>query len=520
MGQDITERKQAEEKNRKQQELTTKIIETIPLRVFWKDRDLRYLGCNTLFAKDAGLTRPEELIGKTDFEMTWKDQAEIYRADDQRVMDANVPKLFYDEPQTTPEGGQIWLRSSKVPLHNDMNETIGILGVYEDITVYKQAAQALEESELRFRTILDAAVDGIIQVDAQTHTLHSGNNAICKMLGYSMEELIGLCFEDIHPAEALPEVQRQFDRYAEGENKMAHNLPVQRKDGSVFFADISAAPMVLGGHTFVVAIFHDVTERKRAEDQIRRLNEELEAKVLERTQQLLAAQEDLVRKEKLALLGQVVGSVGHELRNPLGVMNNAVYFLQTVLTDADETTREYLEIIKTEIADADRIVADLLDSVRTKPPQPVEVGVGELIDLTLRKVNVAAAITVTRDIPETLPPVQVDAGQMQQVFRNLISNGVEAMPEGGTLTIRAVENRPEGTVTVIVQDSGSGIAPEVMARLFQPLFTTKARGIGLGMVVVKNLTQANGGTVTVESEVGKGSVFSVTLPGANPAAAA
>ena len=81
--------------------------------------------------------------------MAWKDQAEIYRADDQQVMDANVPKLFFDEPQTTPEGGQIWLRSSKVPLHNDMNETIGILGVYEDITAYKQAAQALEEAEHR-----------------------------------------------------------------------------------------------------------------------------------------------------------------------------------------------------------------------------------------------------------------------------------------------------------------------------------------------------------------------------------
>ena len=101
----------------------------------------------------------------------------------------------------------------------------------------------------------------------------------------------------------------------------------------------------------------------------------------------------LVRKEKLALLGQVAGSVGHELRNPLGVMNNAVYFLQTVLADADETTREYLEIIKTEIAEADRIVADLLDSVRTKPPQSVEADVRELIDQTLRTLTVPAAIT-------------------------------------------------------------------------------------------------------------------------------
>jgi PAS domain S-box-containing protein len=275
-GQDITERKKAEEKIRKQQELTTKIIETIPLRVFWKDRDLRFLGSNTLFATHAGVSRPEELIGKTDFEMAWKDQAEMYRSDDQQVMDANRPKLSYDEPQTSPEGVQIWLRTSKVPLHDDMNETIGILGVYEDITDYKQAAQALEESELRFRTILDAAVDGILVADAQSHDILVGNNAICKMLGYSTEELTGLGFKDIHPTEALPEVQRQFERQMRGESKVAPDLPVQRKDGSVFFADVSASPMVLGGRQLLVGVFHDVTERKLAEEALQRYSVELE----------------------------------------------------------------------------------------------------------------------------------------------------------------------------------------------------------------------------------------------------
>ena len=108
--------------------------------------------------------------------------------------------------------------------------------------------------------------------------------------------------------------------------------------------------------------------------------------------------------------------------------------------------------------------------------------------------------------------MRVDDRQIQQVFRNLISNGVEAMPEGGTLAIRAVENRPEGTVSVSVRDTGCGMTPEVLAKLFQPLFTTKARGIGLGLVVVKNLIQANGGHIEVQSEPGQGTTFSVTLP--------
>ena len=243
-----------------------------------------------------------------------------------------------------------------------------------------------------------------------------------------------------------------------------------------------------------------------------RSGEELEEKVRERTQQLMAAQEELVRTEKLALLGQIADTVGHELRNPLGVMNNAVYFLQNVLADADETTREYLGIIKDEIADAERIVSDLLDAVRTKPPHAEIVEIAELMQQTLRKCDVPAAVSVRLDIPETLSAIRADPVHMYQVFWNLITNGVEAMPEGGELKIRAGEDLAAKTVTVSIEDNGSGIAPEHQARLFQPLFTTKARRIGLGLVVVKNLTQANGGSVEVESAPGKGSVFTVTLP--------
>ncbi len=259
----------------------------------------------------------------------------------------------------------------------------------------------------------------------------------------------------------------------------------------------------------------DITVHKLAEETIRKLNDELETKVQERTKQLLEAQEEMVRKEKLAVLGQVAGSVGHELRNPLGVMNNAVYFLQAVLTDADDSVKEYLNIIKSEIASSERIVSDLLDSVRTKPPHPEVVGLAELIDQTLRKSTIPPSVTVKLDIPETLPPLWGDAMQIHQVLRNLISNGVEAMPEGGTLEIRAEVDEEAMHIAIGVRDSGTGMTTEQLGKLFQPLYTTKARGIGLGLVVVKNLTQANGGTVEVRSEAGKGSLFLVTLPAAD-----
>jgi PAS domain S-box-containing protein len=510
------ERKLAEEKIHRQQELTSQIIETIPMRVLWKDRDLRYLGGNTLLAKDAGLNRPEELIGKTDFDLSWKDQAELYRADDRRVMDADAPKLAYDEPQTTPDGRQIWLRTSKAPLRDADNKVIGMLGIYDDITKSKDLELRLLESEKRFRDIIETTSDWVWQIDAHGHYVYVSPR-VRDILGYEPEELLGKTPFDFMPAEEgmhLAELGKNAWEKQEGfsfiENTIIH------KDGRRIIIETSGVPIVGNDGTLrgYFGCDRDITERKRAEEEIRDLNDGLEIMVQERTKQLLASQDELVRKGKLAVLGQVAGRVGHELRNPLGVMSNAVYFLQTVLSDADEITREYLDIIKDEISISDRIVSDLLDSIRAKPPFPEAVGLGEVIERILQKLTIPDSVSITQDIPEALPALRVDAMQISQVFRNLISNGVEAMPEGGKLEIRAVENRPDGTVVVSIRDNGSGMTPEQQSRLFEPLFTTKARGIGLGLVVVKNLTEANGGTVDVESAAGKGSTFSIVLPAA------
>jgi signal transduction histidine kinase len=271
-----------------------------------------------------------------------------------------------------------------------------------------------------------------------------------------------------------------------------------------------------GSAYFMRGIF---IERKQAEEKIRKLNEELESKVQERTRKLVEAQEELVRKEKLAVLGQVAGSVGHELRNPLGVMSNAVYFLQTVLVDADDRVKEYLGMIEEEIAGSERIVSELLDSVRAKPPRPEAVEVRTVVARALHKLTIPASVKVKLELPDDLPALRVDAMQINQVFRNLIINAVEAMPGGGELQISAVATQPEGTVTVSVRDTGVGMTEKQLDQLFEPLLTTKARGTGLGLMVVKNLTGANGGSVGVESAPGQGSTFTVVLPSAGDAPA-
>ena len=194
-----TERKQAEEElyksHRELQEITNRleqsrdmlqlVIESIPVRVFWKDNDLRFMGCNTLFAHDAGLSNPEQLLGKDDFAMGWKEQAELYRMDDRQVMESRRPKMNIVEPQTTPGGDKIWLNTSKVPLIQPSGEVVGVLGVYEDITIRKQA-----EAELKLKErMLDGASDSIFLHTMDGNFLYV-NEAAYTSLGYAQEELL------------------------------------------------------------------------------------------------------------------------------------------------------------------------------------------------------------------------------------------------------------------------------------------------------------------------------------------
>jgi diguanylate cyclase (GGDEF)-like protein/PAS domain S-box-containing protein len=141
----LTEQKQSEQRVRSINQMMRLVLETAPLRIFWKDQESRYLGCNQAFARDAGVPSPEDLIGKLDSQLGWRDQAELYRADDLQVMRGKTARLNFEEPQTTPDGHQIWLRTSKVPLLDSAGNNIGILGVYDDITEQKQASAQIHQ---------------------------------------------------------------------------------------------------------------------------------------------------------------------------------------------------------------------------------------------------------------------------------------------------------------------------------------------------------------------------------------
>jgi signal transduction histidine kinase len=244
----------------------------------------------------------------------------------------------------------------------------------------------------------------------------------------------------------------------------------------------------------------------------------LEARVGERTRDLQAAvqrlqeaQEALVRKERLATLGELAGGVGHDLRNPLGVMTNAVYYLGEVLKDAPHDVRRHLDILREQVLVSERIVGNLLDFARGKQPQRAVVPVEQIISKQLVDAMAPGRIEFRIETPPGLPPVAADAGQVGQILRNLVTNAVQAMEEsGGRLTIRATAR--EGRVIIEVADTGPGIPTRLLHKVFEPLFTTKARGIGLGLAISRSLARANDGDLTVMSIEGAGATFVLTLP--------
>jgi signal transduction histidine kinase len=254
----------------------------------------------------------------------------------------------------------------------------------------------------------------------------------------------------------------------------------------------------------------------------------LENMLTEGARQLDEAQEKLLRQEHLAALGQLAGSIGHELRNPLAVMKNAVHFLKLTQPATDGKMREYLGIIEDEIRSADKIITDLLEFSRAKSLDLKAVSVERLLQAVLERHPAPVGISIALDIASELPPVYVDPGHIEQVLGNLVVNAYQAMPpsaspppvlseversggtEGGVLTVSA--KVAETQIKVSISDTGMGIPPENIDKIFEPLFTTKAKGIGLGLAVSQNLVEANGGTIEVQSKVGIGTTFILGLP--------
>lgn len=226
----------------------------------------------------------------------------------------------------------------------------------------------------------------------------------------------------------------------------------------------------------------------------------------------LQAQEKLIRAERLAAVGELASGVGHELRNPLNVIRNCAYLLNITLAESgDKDAMNTLKLLDKQIDIANRIINDLLDFTRVRPPSQMDVDLRTIISECLSWVSIPEHITVITDLNDQPLRVRTDAEQVGRVFCNIITNAAQAMNrEQGQLTIHTGQ---EGDMAwVRFQDNGCGIPGENLKKVFEPLFTTRKKGIGLGLAISKRLIEENGGSIEVASQADWGTTFTVKLP--------
>lgn len=271
---DITQWQKAEDAIIESHNLLNTIIDTIPIRIFWKSRTLRYMGCNTLFAHDAGLEKPNELVGKDDYQMGWSAQADVYREDDRAVMASGEAKLFYEEVQTTPTGETIWLSTSKVPLKNNNGEVIGILGTYEDITRQKEMQNSLRLTAQRLNEAQHFAHMGSWSFNLETKALVWSDEVyrIFEIDPSSSEVNYEILMDRIHP-EDREMVSLAYQKSLETKEpyNVTHRLLMD--DGRIRWVHESGMSEFdeEGNALHSMGTVQDISERKMAEEKVEQL---------------------------------------------------------------------------------------------------------------------------------------------------------------------------------------------------------------------------------------------------------
>jgi len=231
----------------------------------------------------------------------------------------------------------------------------------------------------------------------------------------------------------------------------------------------------------------------------------------EKTRQLAEAQASLVASERLAAIGELAGSVGHELRNPLGVIRNAAYYLRKRVAAEGDDVGEMIDLMDAQVGVCDRTIGALLDFARPEQAVLQPTDINALVAGVVEAYQAPEAVSVQLDLDPTLPLAQADPHQMQEVLANLLSNACQAMGNKGDVRVKTALDPGTDRVLIEWADSGPGIPPENLSRIFDPLFTTKAKGIGLGLVVCKRFVERQGGEISAASEVGQGATFTVRL---------
>jgi len=423
------------------------------------------------------------------------------------IIRGKVPEPFevsYRHKDGEPHVGEVY-----VSLMKKDGKITGIQSVTMDITERKKKERATRENKEKFERLFMDNPEAAVYVDSDCHILDV-NPRFSELFGYSLDEVKGKHINSaIVPKDKMEEAE-MLDKKAE-KRYFFHDTVRKRKDGSLVPVSISVAPITVEGRlTGYVGLYKDVTERKQMEKKLQEYSGHLEELVEKRTRQLKDAHEQLLKAERLAAIGEMAAMIGHDLRNPLTGIAGATYYLKTKLgSKMDKAAKDMVELIEKDIEYSDKIISDLLEYSREIHLDLTKTTPKSIIKHALTLVKVAKNVRIL-DLTEDKPKIKIDVQKMKRVFVNIIKNAVEAMPRGGKLTIKS--KKTNGKLEIAFTDTGIGIRKEILEKIWTPLFTTKAKGIGLGLPVCKRIVEAYGGNISVESTVGKGTTFTVTIP--------
>jgi len=420
------------------------------------------------------------------------------------------------------DGTPIWIEGEYVCLYDDQGRIKGHFGVQREVTQQKQVEDEIRISESRLNEAQRIAKVGSWELDLQTNHLYWTDEI------YSLFEIdkqkFGASYEAFLDAIHLDDREAVNNAYTQSLKDrtpyvITHRLTmpdgrikwVEERCSTVFAED--GTPLVSRGTV------QDITDRKLNETELEKYREKLEELVAERTRDLVVAQNELVRKERLATLGQLTATVSHELRNPLGAMRPSLYLVQRASDQDDEKVQRALERLDRNISRCDRIIDELLDFTRITVLERNDVLIDDWVQQVLEEQMVPAGINVIRDFGLKDASAQVDTNRLRRALINVIENGIQAMQDenlpadkkaAGELTIYT---RDLGQAFEIgIRDTGVGIPENVLPHIFEPLYSTKGFGVGLGMPTVQQIVNQHGGIINVDTVPGEGTTVRMTLP--------
>jgi two-component system sensor histidine kinase AtoS len=360
----------------------------------------------------------------------------------------------------------------------------------------KEHLQRIEESEKRYRMLFESAADAIFLLEAEAPDagkIVAANRASAEMHGYTVDELLTLNIRDLDAPDAAKEFEDRISRILKGEWIKAEINHV-KKDGTIFPIEMSEGLLDLSDQKkYILAFDRDISDRKQAEGMLQ-------------------------RTEQLKMCGELAAGLAHEIKNPLAGIKASMELLFKDLKVGEPDRTILLKAIEDTIH-IESFMKQMLCFARPPAPQFIMVDVNAVIDSTvafsLRHPSFSSegkTVIVKKNLFEQMPKTMADPLKLQQVFMNLLLNAADAMPEGGTITLQTVYDAPSNTIWITVSDTGKGFAENMLSKIFQPFFTTKPKGTGLGMAIVKRLVEQHGGSIAVESSPGKGTSIIFSLP--------